>query len=44
MAHKYLQDMDQAMQNARKCMQAAQQRQKRYAGELTRHSRWMMMC
>jgi len=32
-AHKYLQDMDQAMQNARKCMEAAQQRQKRYADE-----------
>ncbi len=32
-AHRYLQDMDQAMQNARKCMEAAQQRQKRYADE-----------
>ena len=32
-AHKYLQDMDKAMQNARKCMEAAQQRQKRYADE-----------
>ncbi|KAL0028355.1 hypothetical protein WJX77_001592 [Trebouxia sp. C0004] len=30
---RYLLDVDQAMQNARKCMEAAQQRQKRYADE-----------
>ena len=32
-AHKYLDNIDQAMQQARQRMQAAQQRQKRYADE-----------
>ena len=30
-AHRYLDDIDQAMQRARKCLEAAQQRQKHYA-------------
>ena len=32
-AHKYLDNIDQAMQKARKCLDAAQQRQKKYADQ-----------
>ena len=32
-AHKYLNNIDQAMQKARKCLDAAQQRQKKYADQ-----------